>query len=63
MFMMFGILLLGLAAWQVRAVTMTLQTTKATNETVALPHESIGYAVFFAGILLVMGLAVVFGLF
>lgn len=62
MFKLFGILLLAIAVWQLRAVIQT-KPEKPAAGAVAVPHESIGYAVFLAGILVVMGLAILIGWF
>jgi hypothetical protein len=62
MFKLFGILLLGVAVWQLRAVYVGIQSPQADSVAV-VPRECIGYALFMALVLVLMGSLILFGIF
>lgn len=63
MFKLFGILLLGFAVWQLRAVYLGLRSPKSDAEAMTVPRECIGYALFMAAVLVLMGNLILFGIF
>lgn len=63
MFKLFGILLLGFAIWQLRAVYLGLQGPQPADSAVASPREWVGYALFMALVLVLMGNLILFGIF
>ncbi len=64
MIKLFGIVLLGLAAWQLLATYRNFKQVRVAGNanTSALIGLGIGYSLFFAAILLVMGIAVCAGI-
>lgn len=64
MLKLFGILLLGFAGWELRAMYRGAKAVKPIAGGVAsVPDLGIGYALFMVTILLVMGVAILIGLF
>ncbi|WP_125711332.1 hypothetical protein [Lacticaseibacillus porcinae] len=63
MFKLFGILLLGFAVWQLRAVYLDRQRPAPAGGVTTSSRESIGYALFMALVLVLMGSLILFGIF